>query len=246
MQVFEDLTPTPSSTPPRLLTVGSFDGVHRGHQTIVRHMRKIAGPDGTVCILTFSNHPSHILPNRPPAPLICSKKLKLQYLKELNVDIVYCIPFTLELAGLTYQAFLKKVQQAYPFDTLILGEGASLGRKREGTPEKMQSLAKEQNFSVQYLPKLTTQDKDISSGSIRRYIQEGNLKKANELLGHPFTLEGNLDSGKLQLPTHTCLPPDGDYSVTTDASHSLKAHIEQRQIFLDLPPSIKKIQISFE
>lgn len=187
MEILQTLTPPRSFCPPCGLTIGSFDGVHLGHQQLLRYVRKKVGPQGSLCVLTFSNHPSHILPNREPLSLISSPEDKLHYLQSYGVDIVYLLPFTLELAQLSYEQFLHLVKDSYPFELLVLGEGATLGKKREGTSETIAALGKKLQFSVEYLPKYTVDGEIVSSGKIRECLQKGDLAKAKRLLGHPLS-----------------------------------------------------------
>jgi len=247
MIALETLEKAPVLPKPLGLTIGSFDGVHRGHQEILHRVRKLVGPMGTLGVLTFSNHPSDILPHRPLAKKIFSKSLKLKCLEKTQVTVVYNLEFTLELAGLPYDVFLKKVRDAYPFDFLVLGEGATLGKKREGTPEKIQELGREIGFSVEYLPKLTLGREVVSSGKIREYIEKGNLKKASQFLGHPYILEGERKRDSIMVDPNLCLPPNGAYSVEIDEMKSI-ARMEGNNIFLEtaLPSTAEKISIVFQ
>lgn len=249
MIILDSLSASASPSKPCVLTIGNFDGVHLGHQRILGHMRALAGPKGTICVLTFSNHPSFVLPGKTPAPMILSKSLKLKYLEESGVDVVYCLDFTSEFAAMTYDFFLREVRKGCPFDYLVLGEGEGFGKKREGTRDKIEPLSREMGFKVVYLPKMSENGDPISSGIIRTSIQNGDLIKAASLLGRPFTIEGIVDSGQLILSTNFCLPPNGNYRVIASVESLKKetiAHIENGQIFLDFPSEGKKIYILFD
>lgn len=249
MFTFEDLNTITSPSKPCALTIGNFDGVHLGHQQILKRMRAIVGRAGTVAVLTFSNHPSFILPGKTPIRLIFSKSLKLKYLEKFGVDIIYCLEFTPELSQMRYNAFIEAIRKSCPFDHLIFGEGDAFGYKREGTEEKMKPLSKELGFQLEYLPKLMSSGETISSARIRTCIQQGELAKATTLLGHPYVLEGTIDSGQLTLPPHLCLPPNGDYPVIVEHDsfqNKTIAHIETEKISLDFPMTQKKICVTFE
>ncbi|MDN3505807.1 MAG: FAD synthetase family protein [Simkaniaceae bacterium] len=183
MIILEDFNENTSPSRPCAMTIGSFDGVHLGHQKILQRLRDMVGPKGSVAVFTFSNHPTHVLPGRDPVMLICSKKEKLEFLEKCGVDVVYCIPFTLEFAKMTYAEFLQTLMKNCPFDFLVLGEGACLGKKREGTPELVTDLGAKLGFQTEYLSKLQEGESVISSGSIRKAIKEGNFKQASVLLG---------------------------------------------------------------
>lgn len=243
MMFLEDLNTIPSFSKPCAFAIGNFDGVHLGHQRILHHMRGLVGPAGTVAILTFSNHPTDILPGKTPVKLITSKSLKLKYLSKFWVDVIYCLEFTSEIAQIRYDAFIHLIRKSCPFDYLIFGEGDAFGYKREGTEEKMKPLAKQLGFEVEYLPKVKITGEAISSGRIRSLIQSGELKTVTKLLGHPFELE--IEEGFLS--PSLCIPPNGDYPVAVEPLQMQSiAHIENGKISFDLPMHEKNISILFE
>lgn len=244
MILFENLELSCSFSSPCALTIGSFDGVHLGHQKILREMRKRVGNQGSVAVLTFSNHPSHVLPGRDPVPLIFSKELKIKALEEQGVDICYCIPFTENLSQQPYDVFLQEVRNNCPFDFLILGEGACLGYKRGGTPEKVALLGEKLGFSCIYIPKREVDEQAISSRAVRECILKGDLQKAHELLGRPFTIEGEVHSQRVFLSAPFCLPPDGEYPVKTNHHQSILS-IQGKKLTLKPPVKDGKIFIDF-
>ena len=240
MIILEGLKTTHCISKPCALTIGNFDGVHLGHQALIKRIREITGPDGTVCVLTFSNHPSYTLPGSTPVPLISSKSLKLKYLEENGVDIVYCLEFTRELAQKEYDLFLNEVKAVCPFEVLVLGEGATLGRKKGGTPEKIKELGEKLGFSVEYLPKMKFGAKIISSGVIRKCILTGHLKKAAELLGHPLKLEAYFENNTLHFSKQSCIPPDGSYPILIQNQfHEKPAQVSIREGKMSLNVSLQ-------
>lgn len=188
MQILTTLSASPKAplSPPFTLTIGNFDGVHKGHQVILERLRAVAGKEGTVAVITFSNHPSHVLARQTPAALILTPARKLHHLRTFQVDLVYLLEFTPSLAQLSYDHFLAQVKEVYPFTFLAFGEGASFGKNREGNPENMHKLSEQLGFTLEYLPKVTEQGEVISSGKIRTYLEAGDFVKARALLGHPF------------------------------------------------------------
>ncbi|NGX26277.1 MAG: Riboflavin biosynthesis protein RibF [Chlamydiae bacterium] len=245
MIVLEKLSATYSPARPCGFAIGSFDGVHIGHQKILQKLREKVGPKGCICVLTFSNHPSHVLPGKEPAALILSKGLKLEALEKCGVDLTYCIPFTLDLAAKSYAEFLQELMQSCPFDFLVLGEGACLGKKREGTPEKVSQLGKQMGFAVEYIPKILQNASMISSGKIREHILSGNLSKAAELLGRPFAIDGEVKKEQVFIPPNFCLPPDGKYSVYVNNTKRETILIRKRTILLQSAASDRKICLIF-
>lgn len=189
------------------LTIGNFDGVHRGHQLLFDHLRKT----GLKTIaLTFSNHSSEILKGSAP-PLLNTTPLKTALLEEY-VDEAISIPFTETLANQSFEEFLSPYTMSY----LILGEDAAFGKNRLGTPDALRALGKQRGFQVQIISKLCIDHKPISSTRIRELIAQGNLAKAEELLGRPhcFYYTGSMD--------HLALPPDGRYAVWSLSKSGLK------------------------
>ncbi len=249
MILLDELGTNLSPSKPCVLTIGNFDGVHAGHQQILSRMREIAGKEGTTVVLTFSNHPSQILSPSEAKPLIYPKSLKISILDELGIDIIYCLEFTTALAELSYETFLERVHTIFPFDYLILGQGAALGKNRGGTTAKVKQLGESLGFKVEYLSKVQAANEDISSGKIRTFIQEGHLKKAAELLGRPLMFEGDLKQGQVNIASNLCIPPDGSYPITVYAnSHIEKGtlHIQQATLKLKLSLPDQKILIFFD
>jgi len=186
MIVLDDLSQHVHPKQPSALTIGSFDGVHKGHQYLLQKMRELVGHEGSVCIVTFSNHPSHVLGKDPPAELLFSKEQKLRWLSAYGVDVAYCVPFTKELAALTYQEFLEKMMQTCPFDFLVLGEDAHLGNRKQGTPERVTAFCKERGIQTQYLKKLSSDHELVSSRRIRSLLASGKVSEAIKMIGHPL------------------------------------------------------------
>ena len=186
MRIIEDLNIPANIGRPCAVTIGSFDGVHKGHQSLITKMRNLVGDQGVTCLVTFKNHPSHVLPNWTAVELILETTEKLKWLEHYGVDAVYCIPFTLELAAMDYKTFIKKLFLACPFDHLVLGKDAHLGNRRGGTPQRVSELCTSLGACAHYLSKITTGDKDISSSHIRSLLTNQLTDKAEELLGHPL------------------------------------------------------------
>lgn len=138
-----------------ILTIGNYDGVHLGHQHILKRVTTLAkNTDARSVVLTFSNHPSAVLrPDIPHTPL-CSLEDKVFHFEQLGIDIALLLPFTEDFANQSPETFLKSVLAHLPFTHLILGPNARFGKKRSGDPEHVKALAKKLNFTVEYLPPL--------------------------------------------------------------------------------------------
>ena len=179
MIIVEQLDKIPPLSGPIALTIGTYDGVHLGHQYLFKELKKY----GTAVVVTFSNHPAQVLRPEAAPPLIDTLDQKISRLEINGIDLAIILPFTSELSILSYDAFLKQLHQYLPFTHLILGEGSALGHRAEGTQENIQALAKELNFSAIYLPKYTFEGEIVSSKKIRELIETGNFEQAFRLLG---------------------------------------------------------------
>lgn len=156
------------------ITVGFFDGVHRGHRHLLAALKALGGDS---LVLTFSNHPAGILGASSPR-LITTLEKKLQLLEEeaLRVSL---LAFTPELAAQSYEQFLEP----YPIRHLVLGEGAALGKGRLGTAERLRALGEKRGFEVHVVSHLYEGDAPITSSRIRALLVLGKKEEAERLLG---------------------------------------------------------------
>lgn len=228
-----------------VLTIGSFDGVHRGHVHLLSQARSYAGSLGTVCVITFSNHPTHILPNRKPVPLLSSAEEKLRLLEEQKVDVVYCIPFTKDLSSLQYDEFIQLIMNHCPFNYLLLGSGARLGKNREGTAEKLRNLSDQMGFKSVFIDKQQVDEEDISSNAIREAILKGDMELAKALLGHPYSIQGRMKNDQFIFAHNRCVPPDGVYNVKISDYGCARVHIDKGILILPVCDLSQKVVLSF-
>lgn len=172
----EDIPPLSS---PIALTIGMFDGVHLGHQSILQELKKY----GTAVVFTFSNHPSEILRNHQPH-LLCSPEKKVKLLKQNGIDCTIILPFTQEFANQPYDLFLKNLKKHLPFKFLILGKGAAFGHKNKGDEAHVKALESQLDFTAIYLEKQSCNGQPISSKKIRELILSEQYEQAAALLGY--------------------------------------------------------------
>ncbi|CAF23482.1 bifunctional riboflavin kinase/FAD synthetase [Candidatus Protochlamydia amoebophila] len=210
---------------PQILTIGNFDGVHLGHLFVLQRVQAIAKQsDAEITVLTFSNHPSEVLRPQDPAKLLCTLPHKIKLLESNHVNHLFLIPFTNYLAKHSAASFVERIRQFIPFSHLILGHDATLGRDRQGNRLVMQTLAEMWGFEVHYLDEYRYEGLAVSSTSIRKLVQEGDLKKVHALLGRPYSIYSTISSGlgkgrQMGYPTanievqNLCLPPFGVYAV---------------------------------
>lgn len=179
MITVERLEDIPTFSSPIALTLGTFDGVHLGHQHLLSELKKRATP----VVLTFSNHPTEILRPKATPPLIDTPQQKLRHFEKSGVALTILLPFDSTLAALPYDTFLKQIRHHLPFSYLVLGEGSAFGQGREGHAANISRLSQELAFEPIYLPKFTIEGEVVSSKKIRELIEIGNFEHAFRLLG---------------------------------------------------------------
>lgn len=202
--------------------IGSFDGVHRGHQEIVRYMKKLAHRKKRIGIITFTPLPFFVLRSAPIITLTLNKE-KEDIFKELSIDFIYYFKFSREFSKLKPVAFVELIAECISPSAAVVGENFHFGEAREGSATVLKNLA-QNKFLVHIVPRVT-EDGIISSTRIRELLLLGQVKAANKLLGREYTVSGRVIKGKgkgtkLGFPTinikvdkEKLLPLDGIYKV---------------------------------
>jgi riboflavin kinase/FMN adenylyltransferase len=228
MLLITDLNAIPSIAQPCGLTIGSFDGVHLGHQALLRHLKSKLSSNGILAVFTFSNHPSQLFNPENPTPLINSPLQKVKLLEKYGAHFIFLIPFTAEFAQTPFQTFLQKLKQQLSFSHLVLGSGAALGKNKEGDEAHVRHLGEQLAYTVDYLPKVLEKAIPISSGRIRTLISQGLLHEVQSCLGRPYSLVGRLNQEQVLTLPGLCLPPERVYPVhikTSSSTHLGMAYI---------------------
>jgi riboflavin kinase/FMN adenylyltransferase len=224
MQLISDLSqrePTPA-----ILTIGTFDGVHLGHQSLLRETVRSAREKGIVAVaLTFEPAPREVL--RPDQPLAYLTKLpeKLKYMEKTGLDETVVVPFTKELSQVQAPDFIAWVRQFMPFVELWEGEGFALGHGRTGNTDVLARLGEEMGYKLCIAPLVEADGEPVSSTRIREAVMSGNMETATKMLGRYFTVPGTVVPGsrrgrELGYPTanlallpNQALPADGVYAT---------------------------------
>ncbi|MDJ0651834.1 MAG: hypothetical protein QNJ27_02340 [Simkaniaceae bacterium] len=191
MKVINSIFDIPYFEKPVLLTIGVYDGVHLGHQAILKQLHKESKKKEKKVVITFSNHPSTYLSPNSPAPLLFPLNQRLKLLEEQGIDLVIALPFDTEFANQTYEEFFQSLCKKLPIKHLIVGDDARFGKGRDGGPDEIEDLSL---FQTTYLPKETCQKELISSRNIRSYLEKGDLKKVKKMLGRPYSLRLPFDA----------------------------------------------------
>lgn len=192
-----------------VVTVGTFDGVHLGHNQIFSRMKKLAEDcGGETMVVTFHPHPRLVIhPDSKNLKFINTQQRKYQLIEQAGIDHLLIIPFTREFAATDARTFIKDIL----FDhigicQLVVGYDHHFGRNREGSFGELKLLAKEFSFKVEQIPAKDIDNIAISSTKIRNALNSGEIKMANTLLGYEYSItgkvvEGNKIGRKIGFPT---------------------------------------------
>jgi riboflavin kinase / FMN adenylyltransferase len=209
-----------------VVTIGEFDGVHRGHQRLVSRARQMAADLGLpIVVVTFDPHPGEVVrPGSHPA-LLCTARRRLQLLAGLGVDAVCVIPFTLEFSRLGPDEFVRTVLvDLLHAARVVVGENFRFGHKAAGDVPLLTELGEKYDFTVTGVPLLSENGVTVSSTGIRSLLADGLVAAAAEQLGRPHRVEGIVVRGyqrgralgfptaNLEPPAHTAIPADGIYA----------------------------------
>ena len=199
MKLIKAIPQKPLFKTPCAITIGNFDGLHTGHQFVLKRLSGISHQNQIPSVvISFKNHPAEILRPERPICKICTNEQKIKIFEKKGIDTLILLPFTKELSELSVEEFISNLQKNIPFSHLILGWDATLGKNRHGNKEIVKDIAKKQNFQVEYLEQYKIDQTSVSSSAIRACIQEGNLQEAERLLGRPFSIYSAV------LLQHTC------------------------------------------
>ena len=218
------------------LTIGVFDGVHRGHTHLISQLAAEAASKGLLAgVVTFREHPAAVLSPSFQAQYLTSFRDRLQLLSETAIDFAVPITFDRALAGLTAGEFISLLQEHLRMVSLVVGPDFAMGRKREGTIERLSELGDEMGFTLKVVDGLKeTNGETVRSTMIRAALSEGDVERVADLLGRRFTLEGTVVSGegrggRLGIPTANLAPPK-EMATPGDGIYAAYAHLDDHKM----------------
>jgi len=227
VKIHHDLNTFKANKP--VVTIGTFDGVHLGHQKVISKLNKYAGIyKGESVVFTFYPHPRLVTsPDEKNLRLLTTLAEKSNLFENAGIDHLVIFPFTKEFSQLSYSEFVEKVLVAkMKTHCLVVGYDHKFGKNREGGFEYLEKCANKFNFHIEKLDALLLDKVHVSSTIIREALQNGNIRKANNYLGYKFTLHGKVVTGKkvgrkIGFPTanieasdkHKLIPGYGVYAV---------------------------------
>ncbi len=198
MQIFHSLEDIPADFGPTVLSVGNFDGVHRGHQHVVRRMTERARElNARSLVLTFDPHPIRILrPDKAP-PLLTPLRQKLKLLEKTGIDAVLVLPFSRDLSMMPPFEFAEEIISA-ALHAIEVHEGFNFhfGHKKEGNVERLKEFGRKLGFEVIVYQAMKYRGHVLSSSDVRRLVQQGRMARARHLLGRAFSIVANPGRGR--------------------------------------------------
>ena len=234
MRVFKGLDNLPPFKNP-VLTIGTFDGVHLGHAKIIERLRKKAiEVDGESIIITFDPHPRFVVaPNSTPIELLSTSQEKIKALQVLYVDNVVIVPFTKAFSDISAEAYIRDfiVSNFHPH-TIIIGYDHHFGKNRQGNYELLESVKATYGFQLEEIPVQEIEHIAVSSTKIRAALHIGDIKKANELAGKYYTLEGVVIHGEkrgrlIGFPTANVHVGDAHKLIPANGVYAVKAYLKE-------------------
>lgn len=241
-----------------VVTSGTFDGVHVGHQRILARLKEVANKNkGETVVITFWPHPRLVLyPDDQSLKVLNTFEEKAELLKEEGIQHLIRIPFTKEFSQLSSTEFIKKVLvERIGTRKLVIGYDHRFGKNREGSFEELKANGPAYGFEVEEIPRQDVDHVGVSSSKIRTALTEGDLETANHFLGRPYSLSGMVIKGDklgrvLGFPTanididshYKLVPGAGIYAVTVD--HALRDY--HGMLYIGHRPTVDGSQRSIE
>jgi riboflavin kinase/FMN adenylyltransferase len=198
MQVFRGIQAIERKLKNPAITIGNFDGVHKGHQTLFLRVKQWAEElNGESVVVTFDPHPLEVLfPQKAPS-FITSHRQKLDLIASCGIDAAIVIPFDHEFARMSAREFVEIVLvEKIGTRAIVVGHDYRFGHSREGDIPFLKQLGEQYGFEVEIISGIKMNDTVVSSTTIRQMIMNGNIKEANKLLGRYFQVSGTVIAGR--------------------------------------------------
>jgi len=248
---------------PSAVTIGVFDGVHRGHQHLVSVLIERANSENLAAVaLTFNPHPRAVIRPGTPITYLTSLEERVELLQGLGLDAVGVLAFTSELAQLSARDFLSLLFEELQMRLLVIGPDFALGRNRAGTVDVIREVGQELGFVVEVAPMLEETGEKVGSSTVRQALADGDVEKVARLLGRPFSLRGPVVHGDergrtLGFPTANiaigldrALPAYGIYvtrAYVRESTHASATNIGVRPTFdVEPRPTVETFILDFD
>ncbi len=226
----EDIKEPPVRT---VLTIGNFDGVHMGHQRIIKQVVSSAKRiKGTSVVMTFDPHPMRYLQPEKDLPLLtlCDEKAKI--IEKLGIQILLCVKFDQSFASLEPEEFIKKILvDKLAVREIIIGKDYRFGKAKKGDVKLLKREGNKYGFRVEVVTPVKIKGEIVSSSTIRTLIKKGEVKRVTDFLGRPYSIEGTVVRGTgrgstiLGFPTANIL--SGAELIPKEGVYAVKVKIEE-------------------
>ncbi len=216
----------PASSPPTALAIGNFDGVHLGHQQILRRVAEHGRPEKCLAaVLTFYPHPTRVLRPSEAPPLLMTLDQRLRAIEAMGIDAALVARFDAEFARISAEDFVRRfVHQTMRAKFVAVGANFRFGHRQAGDVSTLKELGGQSGFDVESIAPVVVEGVTVSSTAIRKYLREGQVEEAARMLGRAYALEGEVRPGtgigrKLVVPTlnlstqQELLPKAGVYAT---------------------------------
>lgn len=212
---------------PTALTIGKFDGLHRGHEELLSHLLEHKKEGLKSVVFTFDIPPKNLTEGEGQQ-LLSTNREKRTLFEEHGLDYLVQCPFTPEIMCMEPEAFVDWIVKSLHVKWIVVGEDCCFGHNRRGNHKLLAQLSDRYGYELKVVKKLKFEGRDISSSYIREEIRKGNMEIATQLLGHPYSIEGIVETGNqigrtIGIPTanieaepEKLLPPFGVYASTID------------------------------
>ena len=233
MRVINDIH-TPLNLKNAVVTIGTFDGVHLGHQAIFKEMRRLADElKGEAVVVTFYPHPRQVLEiETKTLRFICSQEEKMQKFEAYGIDDVVIIPFTKAFAKTPSEIFIQDyiIDKLHPA-VIMVGYDHHFGKDRQGDFQMLNALGKQYGFKTVQVDAQYVNDVAVSSTKIRKALWEGDVKTANQMLGYPYSVSGVVIKGNqigrtIGFPTANLDIPDEFMMINNPGVYACQTLIE--------------------
>jgi riboflavin kinase/FMN adenylyltransferase len=248
-----------------IVTIGNFDGVHRGHQFMLRQVVERARPLGLHSVaVTFEPHPQAVLHPERPLLSLCDPDEKCWLIRRLGIDDVWVCPFTREMSQLSPEAFMRQVADRQPIAEIWIGTDFALGQGRSGTVAVLAEIGRTEGWGLHVVPPYMLDGAVVSSTRIRGFLAAGDVQAAAKLLGRPYAICGDLEfttrgSLALRTPRRRAVPASGIYAarvyrgeVSFDAVAAVRSldYVTQAENLvciepLGKPPNTGRVSLAF-
>jgi riboflavin kinase/FMN adenylyltransferase len=221
-----------------VITLGTFDGLHLGHQQIVdKVIQKSRKSGGRSFLITFDPHPRKVIPGRNDVKILSTLDEKEVILEQLGLENLFVINFTTEFSKQSPEEFVKKyLVDGIGLQEIVIGHDHHFGKERDGNFELLQNLGRKFNFTVTLIPEFSVEGETVSSTKIRKALLAGDVLKAGKMLGRNYSFKGKIVRGdgrgrKLGFPTANLSTGNEDKLIPAKGIYAAECVVENEKHF---------------